>query len=332
MTTGWERVTGELDKRLDDKIHVKQRDSGQIDRKTGQKIYLSYVEGWDVIGEANKIFGFGAWSRETTLIPCGEPYEKEQLDWKTKKPNGKMLWYADYAAKVRITVDLGDHGPVVFRDGHGFGSGINPVRGAAVEIAIKGAETDAMKRALVTFGNRFGLELYDKDRIPVSGVDESDEEGDRAGPPTPSDAREWDEVPPQLDNRVTPQTYRNGKGDGSSANSAKSLALLRAAIKQINSPTELTRWCTGAKDAIGALTTDQRWMFFSEVIQRGIDLCKTSIDVDVFWTSNEKGLNSLKKGDEHHHRDLENYMAEKVRQLAAKATDGPATLTVLDAG
>ncbi len=39
--------------------------------------------------------------------------------------------------------------------------------------AIKEAETDAMKRALMTFGNPFGLALYDKDQANV--VDEPDE-------------------------------------------------------------------------------------------------------------------------------------------------------------
>jgi hypothetical protein len=34
--------------------------------------------------------------------------------------------------------------------------------GQAHESALKEAETDAMKRALMTFGNQFGLALYDK--------------------------------------------------------------------------------------------------------------------------------------------------------------------------
>jgi hypothetical protein len=42
--------------------------------------------------------------------------------------------------------------------------------GQAHESAIKEAETDAMKRALVTFGNPFGLALYDKSQRQVSGA------------------------------------------------------------------------------------------------------------------------------------------------------------------
>ena len=38
----------------------------------------------------------------------------------------------------------------------------------AVENGIKGAETDAMKRAFLTFGDQFGLALYDKKREHVT--------------------------------------------------------------------------------------------------------------------------------------------------------------------
>ena len=42
--------------------------------------------------------------------------------------------------------------------------------GQAHESAIKEAETDAMKRALMTFGNPFGLALYDKQQRQVSSA------------------------------------------------------------------------------------------------------------------------------------------------------------------
>ena len=42
--------------------------------------------------------------------------------------------------------------------------------GQAHESALKEAETDAMKRALMTFGNPFGLALYDKAQRQVSSA------------------------------------------------------------------------------------------------------------------------------------------------------------------
>ncbi len=72
-----------------------------------------------------------------------------------------------YIARVRITVAAGAHGPLI-REGTGAGHGIDTDLGLAHESAIKEAETDAMKRALVTFGNPFGLALYDKSQRQVS--------------------------------------------------------------------------------------------------------------------------------------------------------------------
>ena len=60
------------------------------------------------------------------------------------------------------------------REGCGAGHGIDRDLGQAHESAIEEAETDAMKRALMTFGNTFGLALYDKDQTNVAEeVDES---------------------------------------------------------------------------------------------------------------------------------------------------------------
>src|SRR5262249_10170426 len=51
---------------------------------------------------------------------------------------------------------------------HGSGEGRGPSLGEVHDIALKAAETDATKRALATFGRPFGLELYRKDKDPVS--------------------------------------------------------------------------------------------------------------------------------------------------------------------
>lgn len=133
--------------------HVKEREQG------GRKV--SYVEGWHAIAEANRIFGFDGWQRETVLL------QETNRDLVTIKPrNGSPYdqWRIGYIAKVRVTV-----GNVV-REGTGYGSGMGKPEaiGDAVEGAIKEAETDAMKRALMTFGNPFGLALYDKTQANVT--------------------------------------------------------------------------------------------------------------------------------------------------------------------
>jgi len=55
----------------------------------------------------------------------------------------------------------------VCRDGSGVGHGTGATLGEAHESALKEAETDATKRALTTFGNLFGLALYDKAQAGV---------------------------------------------------------------------------------------------------------------------------------------------------------------------
>ena len=111
---------------------------------------LSYIEGWYVISEANRIFGFDAWSRETVETRCVLARENR----------GSFL--AVYVAKVRITVHA--DGATIVREGHGSGEGRGTSPGEVHDIALKAAETDATKRALATFGRPFGLELYRKDK------------------------------------------------------------------------------------------------------------------------------------------------------------------------
>jgi DNA recombination protein Rad52 len=133
-----------------DRSHVKER------TQSGRK--LPYVEGWHAIAEANRIFGFDAWDRETVEIKCvAENPRKIGQD----KRDG---FGVSYIAKVRVTVD----GRV--REGVGAGHGIDADLGLAHESAIKEAETDAMKRALMTFGNPFGLALYDKTQEHVASA------------------------------------------------------------------------------------------------------------------------------------------------------------------
>jgi DNA repair and recombination protein RAD52 len=132
---------------------------------------LSYIEGWFAIKEANRIFGFDQWCRETIDIRL--------LSEKPRKI-GRDEWVKDgfgvsYFAKVRVTV-----GNIV-REGCGTGHGIDVDVGLAHESALKEAETDAMKRALMTFGNPFGLALYDKTQSDVS-----DDRDDTTPTPVPT--------------------------------------------------------------------------------------------------------------------------------------------------
>lgn len=114
---------------------------------------LSYIEGWHAVSEANRIFGFDGWSRETVDLRCLS---------ETKVNQGTDC---AYLAKVRISVRAGDD--TIVREGTGAGYTKAASLAEAHALAAKEAETDATKRALSTFGNPFGLALYDRDRKGV---------------------------------------------------------------------------------------------------------------------------------------------------------------------
>ena len=124
---------------------------------------FNYLEGWVAIREANRIFGFDGWQRETIELRCvsesQRPIGREQ----------KSGWGVTYIARVRIRLGSQASGvPSLVREGSGAGHGIDVDLGLAHESALKEAETDAMKRALMTFGNPFGLALYDKQQRQVT--------------------------------------------------------------------------------------------------------------------------------------------------------------------
>jgi hypothetical protein len=122
----------------------RQPNSRHIRTREAHGRELTYLEGWYAISEANRIFGFDGWNRETIESKCVLARENR----------GTFL--AVYIARVRVTVHA--DGATIIREGHGTGEGRGTAPGEVHDIALKVAETDATKRALATFGKPFGLE------------------------------------------------------------------------------------------------------------------------------------------------------------------------------
>lgn len=135
----WEAVTEQLKAPLDPKA-IKPPPQGK---------FGEYVDGLHVIREANRIFGFDGWS-----------YIVTRLELVSRVEAGNANVRVGYLCAVRVTVDG------VVREGTAVGNGAaKPDNEAdAHESAVKEAETDALKRALRSFGNTFGLALYEKDK------------------------------------------------------------------------------------------------------------------------------------------------------------------------
>jgi DNA repair and recombination protein RAD52 len=142
----WDKASAELRKKLDPANVKPAKDFGPKG---------DYIEGWHAIAEANRIFGFDGWNYSIINTTCvaNEPRKigKAQKDG----------WGVSYIATVMVAIGE------VMREDIGAGHGYDADLGLAHESAIKEAVTDALKRALRSFGNPFGLALYDKSRENV---------------------------------------------------------------------------------------------------------------------------------------------------------------------
>lgn len=106
---------------------------------------LSYLEAWDVKAHLIRIFGFGGWSWNVI---------KADLAFEEKTDKG--MWNVGYKVIGCLSfVDLSSHYTEA-----AVGSATLPQRGEAHDMAIKTAESDALKRAAINLGTQFGLSLY----------------------------------------------------------------------------------------------------------------------------------------------------------------------------
>ena len=128
-------------------------DSSRIKSRSKGNVSLSYLEGFDVIETANKIFGYGNWS-----------YNISKLEQVSQELNHNQNNVICYKAVIQITVHDLQHSKTVSREDVGFGIGIAKTLADAHEGGAKEAVTDAIKRTLRSFGNQFGNSLYDKSR------------------------------------------------------------------------------------------------------------------------------------------------------------------------
>lgn len=133
------------------------------ERKQGG-IKLSYLEGYYVIEQANKIFGFDNWGYTVQRLSVES---EEDATIGVKKKPGYLI---SAIAVVEVHVNAGDK--FITRQDVGFGSASRTTKADCYEMAYKEAVTDALKRSLRSFGNQFGNCLYDKEQKGVASEDE----------------------------------------------------------------------------------------------------------------------------------------------------------------
>lgn len=158
---------------------------------------LSHLEAYDVRAHLNRIFGFGRWSDE--LLELVELYALP-AETKQKKPAVSVA----YRATVRLTVKAEDGTELARYTEAAVGGSLMPEfkRADAYDMAIKTAESQALKRCAANLGDQFGLSLYRNGSVDalvtgtLVGLPEQEKKDDNEKPAS-VDAAAPDVVPEQ---------------------------------------------------------------------------------------------------------------------------------------
>jgi len=168
-------------------------DSSRIKSRSKGNVNLSYLEGFDIIETANKIFGHGNWD-----------YAISKLEQVSQELNHNQNNVICYKAVINITVHDIQHSKSVTREDVGFGTGIAKTLADAHEGGAKEAVTDAIKRTLRSFGNQFGNSLYDKSRQHQNQPQTYSQPQTQQIPPQ---QQQYQQQPSQQMQNNTPQDY-----------------------------------------------------------------------------------------------------------------------------
>ncbi len=119
---------------------------GRIKQRTQGGKQVSYIQGWDARATLIRIFGFGGFSADVTHV---------EIIPGTEHPTALAI--------VRLTVyGIGPDGQDVTYTESGCGTAR---QAGDFDMAVKTAETEALKRACVYLGDQFGISLYNNGSV-----------------------------------------------------------------------------------------------------------------------------------------------------------------------
>ncbi len=232
---------------------------------------LSYLEAWDVKAHLTRIFGFGGWSSE--VIESSLVFEEK----------GDRNWDVSWKVALRLTVHgiRPDDGDATYTEA-AVGSAHLPQRGEAHDMAIKTAESDALKRCAINLGTQFGLSLYDngatRDVVGRTLDVEAAEGGDTQRAITPTEDPEMvtvtntdgeaEEAPPAASQAVQPPADTEGAaewvarladavkaGDVAAVVTIKADARKAKALSLTYQGQTVSKWCDKAAVEAGKVKT-----------------------------------------------------------------------------
>ena len=125
--------------------------AGRVAKRQG----LSYLEAYDVKAHLTRIFGFGGFAAD--VLDSQLVFDDTSLNSK-----GKENHDVAYKVVLRLTIfGIGPNGEDATFTEAAIGASHQPDRAEAHDMAVKTAESDALKRAATYLGTQFGLSLYD---------------------------------------------------------------------------------------------------------------------------------------------------------------------------
>ena len=117
---------------------------------------LSYMEAYDIRAHLNRVFGFARWASD--VVSMEQIYERFH-----KNSKGNDAVSVGYRAGLTLTICAPDGELLATYTEYAAGSASGfPVakHADAHDMAIKTAESQALKRAAINLGDQFGLSLY----------------------------------------------------------------------------------------------------------------------------------------------------------------------------
>lgn len=112
---------------------------------------MSYVEAYDIKATLIRMFGFAGFSSEVVEAKIIKAVEVPQVS-----NNTKMNWAVTAQATVKLTI----HQTGAVYTETAIAGSKQPDFTESADMAIKSAESDALKRAAIFLGTQFGLSLY----------------------------------------------------------------------------------------------------------------------------------------------------------------------------
>lgn len=116
---------------------------------------FSHVEAWDIRRHLIRVFGFGGFDTDLLGMEL-----VAQIDTPPDNPKGKTRYTVVYRVAMKLTVKV-DGVELGHWHGAAIGDATNqPGLADAHDLALKTADSQALKRAAVNMGDQFGLSLY----------------------------------------------------------------------------------------------------------------------------------------------------------------------------